>query len=92
MEFEWDPKKDQANQDKHGVSFNEAATAFNDELQMTISDPDHSFGEHRYLTLGMTVRGRLLVVSHTEDEDDHIRIINARSPTATERRIYEEGE
>lgn len=92
MEFDWDPDKDRANQEKHGISFNEAATAFDDELQMTISDPDHSLGEHRYLTLGMTARGRLVVVSHTEDEDDRVRIINARQPTSSERRIYEEGD
>jgi uncharacterized DUF497 family protein len=92
MEFEWDPKKDQANQEKHGISFNEAATAFDDELQLTISDPDHSVGEHRYLTIAMTIRGRLVVVSHTEDEDDHVRIISTRHPNGTERRIYEEGE
>jgi hypothetical protein len=57
------PNKDRATQEKHGISFNEAATAFDDELQMTISDPDHSVGEHRYLTLGMTSRGRLVVWS-----------------------------
>jgi uncharacterized protein len=92
MEFEWDPNKDQGNQDKHGISFNEAATAFDDELQLTISDPDHSIGEHRYLTIAKTIRDRLVVVSHTENDDDHIRIISARHPTATERRVYEEGE
>jgi uncharacterized DUF497 family protein len=91
MEFDWDPEKNRRNQDKHGIPFHEAATAFDDELQLTIADPDHSFGEHRYLTIGMTVRGRLVVVSHTEDDDDEVRIINARHPTATERRIYEEG-
>ena len=92
MEFEWDPKKEEGNQEKHGISFNEAATAFDDELQTTISDPDHSMGEHRYLTIGQTIRGRLIVISHTEDEDDHVRIISARHPTAMERRTYEEGE
>jgi uncharacterized DUF497 family protein len=79
MEFEWDPQKDQGNQEKHGVSFEEAGTVFDDELQITIPDPDHSIGQHRYLTIALTVRGRLVVVSHTEDEDDRIRIISARN-------------
>jgi uncharacterized DUF497 family protein len=92
MQFEWDPTKDQRNQQKHGVSFKEAATVFDDELQVTIRDPDHSLGEHRYVTIGLSVEGRLVVVSHTEDDDDRIRVISARSTTATERRIYEEGE
>jgi uncharacterized DUF497 family protein len=92
MQFEWDPKKDRRNQQKHGISFREAATAFNDALQVTISDPDHSIFEYRYLTMGMTDRGRLVVVFHTEDVDDRIRIINARQPTSVERHVYEEGE
>ena len=92
MQFEWDPAKDRGNQEKHGVSFNEAATAFDDDLQTTIPDPDHSIGEHRYLTIGLTVRRRLVVVSHTEDDDDRIRIISARNTTVAERRIYEQGE
>jgi uncharacterized DUF497 family protein len=91
MEFEWDPNKDQWNREKHGIAFNEAATVLDDELQLTISDPDHSIGEHRYLTIGLTVRGRLVVVFHTEGDEDQIRIISARHPTATERRVYEEG-
>ncbi|PYQ26195.1 MAG: hypothetical protein DMF56_25445 [Acidobacteria bacterium] len=92
MQFEWNPKKDQWNQQKHGISFKEASTAFDDALQVTISDPDHSISEYRYLTMGLTDRGRLVVVSHTEDVDDRIRIINARPPTSTERHVYEEGE
>lgn len=92
MEFEWDPNKDQGNQEKHGISFEEAATAFDDELQITIPDPDHSIGEFRYLTMGFTTSGRLVVVSHTEDEDDRIRMISARNATTQERRTYEEGE
>jgi uncharacterized protein len=92
MEFEWDPNKDRGNQEKHGISFEEAATAFDDELQITIPDPDHSIGELRHVTIGLTASGRLIVVSHTEDEDDRIRVINARVATAQERRTYEEGE
>jgi uncharacterized DUF497 family protein len=92
MRFEWDPVKDVGNQEKHRITFMEAATAFDDELQVTIPDPDHSAGERRYLTIGATSRGRLIVVSHTENDDDRVRIISARSTTARERRTYEEGE
>lgn len=92
MEFEWDPNKDQRNQEQHGVGFEEAATAFDDELQITMEDPDHSIGEFRYLTVGMTVNNRLVVVSHTEDDDERVRIISARGATTHERRTYEEGE
>lgn len=92
MQFEWDPTKDQRNQEKHGIRFKEATTVFDDELQVTIRDPDHSIGERRYVTIGLSIEGRLVVVSHTEDDDDRIRIISARRTTATERRIYEEGE
>jgi uncharacterized DUF497 family protein len=92
MTFEWDPVKDQLNQEKHDVTFEEAATVFDDDLQITIPDPDHSIGEDRYVTIGITAQRRLMVVCHTKDEDDHVRIISARMTTATERRIYEQGE
>jgi len=72
MQFEWDPVKDRRNQDKHGVSFNEAATVFDDVLQWTVSDPDHSAREHRFLTTGMSAAGRLVIVAHTEESDDRI--------------------
>jgi len=75
---------------KHGVSFEEAATVFRDVLSATGSDPDHSVGEFRFVTFGMSKQGRLLVVSHTE-EGDIIRIISARLATKQERKIYEEG-
>jgi hypothetical protein len=89
---EWDPAKDRSNQEKHGVSFREAATVFDDPLQWTIADPDHSIHEHRYLTTGISAEGRLLIVAHTDASDeDRIRIINARRVTSAERRIYEEG-
>ena len=92
IEFEWDPAKDSWNQEKHGISFEEGATVFDDEFQITISDPDHSIGEFRYLTIGLTTSGRLIVVSHTEDEDNRIRVISARRATAHERRTYEKGQ
>lgn len=90
MKFSWDPKKAAANLKKHGVSFEEASTVFHDVLSVTGSDPDHSVGEHRFVTFGNSSQNRLLVVAHTE-EGEHIRIISARRATRQERRIYEEG-
>ncbi|MBU0655690.1 MAG: BrnT family toxin [Gammaproteobacteria bacterium] len=90
MQFEWDEKKAEINQHKHGVSFDEAVTAFDDPLEMTVSDPDHSEGEYRFLSLGMSSNGRLLVVSFTERYDGHIRIISAREATKKEHKQYEQ--
>jgi uncharacterized protein len=92
MEFEWDPNKDRRNQENHGISFEEAVTAFDDDLQIAIPDPDHSIGESQYVTMGLTTSGSLVVVVHAEYEDDRIRIISARGVTTQERRIYEEGQ
>jgi len=89
--FTWDPAKDRRNQNKHGVSFKEAATIFDDPLQWTVSDPDHSINEHRYLTTGRSAEDRLLIVAHTDESEDRVRIINARRVTSAERRTYEEG-
>ena len=89
MEFEWDPSKAAANLRKHGVSFNEAATVFGDFLGATAVDPDHSTDENRYITVGSSNRGRVLMVAHVE-RGDRIRIISARTLTRTERRAYEE--
>jgi uncharacterized protein len=90
MEFEWDPGKAEANQQKHGINFHEAATVFGDPLAITFTDPDHSHDEDRYLTFGLSRFNRMLVVSHTHREAK-LRIINARLMTRQERRIYEEG-
>jgi len=90
MRFEWDPDKAAWNLRKHGVSFEEAVSVFGDALAVTFDDPDHSFGESRYLTFGLSSEGRLLVVSHTEPVQ-WIRLISARSATRRERTIYEEG-
>lgn len=90
MRFEWHPRKAAANLRKHGISFDEAATVFLDDLSLTGEDPDHSLHEERYVTFGISSSGRLLVVSHT-DRGDRIRIISARPATRPERRIYEEG-
>ena len=77
MRFEWDPAKDRRNQRKHGVAFAEAATVFGDPLALTIPDPDHSTDEDRFLTTGLSVRERLVVVAHT-DRGEGIRLISAR--------------
>ncbi|MFZ2445293.1 MAG: BrnT family toxin [Syntrophobacteraceae bacterium] len=90
MKFEWDQKKARANLRKHKVSFEEAATALRDPMSATGHDPDHSVGEERFITFGVSERGRLLVVAHTE-EDETIRIISARVAGKGEKRIYEEG-
>jgi uncharacterized protein len=90
MQFEWDPKKAAANEPKHRVAFQEAATVFSDPSALTFADPDHSFDEDRYITFGFSRLERLLVVSHTSHED-RTRKINARLTTSQERNIYEEG-
>ncbi len=90
-DFEWDPQKAAANQRKHRVSFEEAATAFADPLSLTIPDPDYSTpAGRRHILLGQSVRGRLLVVSHAE-RGSMIRIISSRLAGRAERRQYEEG-
>ena len=90
MQFEWDPEKAASNLRKHGVSFDEAATVFEDDLALTGHDPDHSVGEMRLITFGVSSVGRLLVVSHAERRN-RIRIISARPATRPERKLYEEG-
>ncbi|WGV23811.1 BrnT family toxin [Halotia branconii] len=90
MEFEWNPDKATLNFEKHGVSFQEAATVFNDPLSVTFTDPDHSIGESRYVIIGLSRFGQLLVVAHT-DREEKIRIISARKATRQEKRFYEQG-
>jgi uncharacterized DUF497 family protein len=88
----WDPGKAASNLAGHGVSFEEAATVFDDWLATTIHDPDHSDGgEERWLTTGLSSNGRLVIVWHT-DRGDVVRIIGARLATPNERRTYESGE
>ena len=87
--FEWDKRKATGNVRKHGVSFEEAATVFGDDLSITIPDPGHSVGEQRYLTVGFSEDGRLVVVAHA-DRGDTIRIISARKATRREKKQYEE--
>lgn len=90
MKFEWDKTKAATNLDKHGVSFDEAATVFLDSLALSGPDPDHSGDESRYITFGMSSLGRLLTVSHTH-RPGAIRLISARRVTRAERKLYEEG-
>ena len=90
MDHEWDQEKAASNLEKHGVSFEEAATVFSDPLYIDFYDPDHSVGEHRYLIMGQSTAGRLLIVSYTE-RDEVIRLISAREMTSSERKAYEEG-
>lgn len=89
LKFEWDRIKDEVNARKHGITFEEASTAFGDPLSATIPDPEHSGQEVRFLLLGRSSTGRLLVVAHTE-RGERIRIISARPATRRERRDYEE--
>ena len=88
MEFEWDLEKAAANVKKHGVDFSEAMTVFADPLELTIADPDHSEGEQRFLSIGLSMAGRFLVVAYTE-RAGRTRIINAREASSQERQQYE---
>jgi len=88
--FRWDDRKARGNHRKHGVPFDEAVTVFGDPLSRTIDDPDHSVGEDRFVTVGFSLRYRILVVVHTE-RGDAIRIISARPATRREIQGYEEG-
>ena len=86
MRFEWDPNKAAGNISKHGVTFEEATTAFGDPLSLTIFDDD-AYGEERWVLLGASQFGQLLVVVHA-DRGESIRIISARLATRAERRTY----
>src|SRR5262245_2331434 len=90
MDFEWDDAKAESNERKPGVTFTEAMTVFADPLSVTGYDPRHADDEDRFLTMGMSVAGRLLVVSHT-DRGNVVRIISAREATRRERKDYEDG-
>ncbi len=90
MEFEWNPEKAEINLRKHNISFHEATTVFDDSLSVTFPDPDHSIGEERYVIIGMSELGKLLIVSHT-DRENRIRIISAPTANRQEKRFYEHG-
>ncbi|MEO0988361.1 MAG: BrnT family toxin [Cyanobacteria bacterium J06639_14] len=89
MNFEWNPEKAASNLEKHNVSFQEAATVFNDPLSLTVPDPKHSIDESRYIIIGISRLKQLLIVAHT-DREDIVRIISARKVTRRERKFYEE--
>ena len=90
MRFEWDEKKAAQNLAKHNISFEEAITVFGDPLSNTFPDPDHSLNEHRFIIIGASESGKILVVAHTDDEQI-VRIISAREVTYGERKSYEES-
>lgn len=87
--FEFDPAKAESNLKKHGVSFREAITVFDDPLAETFPDELHSEEEDRFITIGLSSRQRVLFIAHRESEN-HIRLIGARPATPTEREVYEE--
>ena len=92
IRFEWDANKASTNIKKHGVTFEEASTVFEDPAALVIDDPDHSVIEDRFIILGFSIRARLLVVCHClRDGDRVIRIISARKATAHESAQYDEG-
>lgn len=90
MQFEWNENKAASNLLKHGVTFEEAKNVFDDPLYVDFYDPDHSESEERYLIIGESNRGQLLIVSYTE-KGNSIRLISAREVTRAEREAYEEG-
>jgi uncharacterized DUF497 family protein len=90
-EFEWDQGKAHRNREKHGISFIEASTIFGDPLELTISDPDHSEGEYRFVSIGRSRLGNIVVVSYTERAQNRIRLISARRATKREQAYYEQN-
>jgi len=89
LTFEWDESKNETNQTKHGVSFEEASSVFSDELARLIPDPDHSDGEERFILMGLSRQFRVLTVCHCERDENTVRIISARKADRLERRQYE---
>jgi uncharacterized DUF497 family protein len=89
IKFEWDPRKDSANQRKHDVSFEEAQSVFFDENAVQFYDEHHSEQEDRFIMLGLSISSRILVVCHCERESGNVvRIISARKATRSERKYY----
>ena len=87
LDFEWDADKANRNVEKHRVSFEEAATVFNDPMFITLVDEEHSIDEERYITIGLSSRGRLLMLAHA-DRGNRTRIISARRATKKEEQFY----
>jgi uncharacterized DUF497 family protein len=90
IEFEWDPDKAERNLNRHGVAFEEATSAFDDDLAYIVEDETHSFDERRELLVGHSRRNRLLLVVFTERDAYRIRIISARLANGKERKRYEQ--
>jgi hypothetical protein len=90
LRFEWDKSKAKRNIAKHKISFEEASTVFGDPFSITIENPIHSYAEERFITMGSSFRGKIIVVIHC-DKGDTIRIISARAATRREGKTYEEG-
>ena len=90
LAFEWDPRKAAANRRKHGVSFEEATTVFDDPAALLLADLEH--GEPRIVAIGNSGRQRVLFVVSVEIDEDAMRIVSARRASASERRSYEEGD
>lgn len=90
LTFEWDEVKAKANIQKHKVSFEDGKTIFNDPFLFTFTDEKHSTNEERFINIGLSANGRILVLTHTERQDK-IRIISCRKATAREKKFYEEG-
>jgi uncharacterized DUF497 family protein len=91
ISFEWDSRKEKANRNKHGVSFAEACTVFDDRLAKIFPDSEHSQHETREILVGHSLTGKLLLVSFTERKPDRVPIINARQATKAEKEDYEEA-
>ncbi len=90
MDFEWNPRKADSNNKRHGVSFDEASAVFGDVLSITYPDPEHSDQEERYIIIGLSKKNRVLVISHVY-RGESIRIISARQATKREQTFYERG-
>jgi hypothetical protein len=88
--YEWDAAKAKANERKHGVSFDEAASIFLDPFALTFDDPDHSADEQRFITIGMSTQQRLLLVAHADKNEETMRLISARRATRMEINAYQE--
>lgn len=90
IQFEWDEVKALSNTEKHGVTFEEATTIFQDPFLVTFFDEYHSEYEDRFISIGVSERQRLLLVVHADQDNNTIRIISARSATRRERETYEQ--
>ena len=96
LTFEWDERKSRENRKAHKVGFEEAKTVFNDPFLISFPDDVHSVHEKRWLSIGTSIRGRVLLIVHTENYEEDgvivVRVISARKATSSERRVYEENE